>query len=241
MTRRILPLFFGLLGLVVGPFTMAAAAAEPVGTVQLVKAWAYERQPPAAWESLLFKDRVYMDQLLRTVEDGALHVQFRDGTRLRMGAKSEAVIDRYIYNPTRRRGEFGVQLGKGIFRFITGGMNKKGVRIETPAAWIGVRGTDFIVHVGENIIIQVISGTVIITPKAPGGTASVVTAGQTMGISPGDTAASPTTAPSLDYALSKGGGVEPAGSEGGESGGNGDGGNGGGSGGNGGDGGGGKR
>lgn len=242
MTRRILPTLFALQILIVGPFAMVAAAAESVGTVQLVKIWAYEKQPPKAWENLVFKDEVYMNQWLRTVEDGALHVEFLDGTRLRMGAKSEAVIDRYLYNPTRRRGEIGLQLSKGVFRFITGGMNKNGVRIETPSAWLGVRGTDFTVHIGEKTIIHVISGVVVITPKAPGGATTVVTAGQTKGIGPGDTAAAPAVAPSLDYALSKGGGILSSGPEGGESGGVGDGGgNGGGDGGDGGGGGGGGK
>ncbi len=229
MTRLLLiPALFAALAAATQP---AAAEPSPVGVVQLVKVWAYERKPPAEWDELLLRENVYTDQWLRTVPEGALHVRFADGTQLRLGADSQMVVDRYVYDPNKGDEVFVSRLAKGMFRFISGNLKSRNVSVDTPTLVLGIRGTDFIVKVGPKTVVQVVSGSVVVTPKAPGASSTVLTAGQVAAVGPGDTAASPAAEPGFDYGLSGDGGVDASGSglgDGGGAGGSGDSGGGGG-------------
>ncbi len=209
MTRLLLiPALFAALAAAILP---AAAETSPVGVVQLVKVWAYERKPPEDWNELLLRENVYTDQWLRTVPEGALHVRFVDGTQLRLGADSQMVVDRYVYDPNKGDEVFVSRLAKGMFRFISGNLQSRDVRVDTPTLVLGIRGTDFIVKVGPKTVVQVVSGSVVVTPKTPGASSTVLTAGEVAAVGPGDTAASPAAEPGFDYGLSGDGGVDASG------------------------------
>ena len=208
MTMKRFLLIPALFAALVAATLPAAAQTPPVGVVQLVKVWAYERTPPADWDELLLRENVYMNQWLRTVPEGALHVRFADGTQLRLGADSQMVVDRFVYDPNNGDGIFVSRLAKGMFRFISGSVNPRGVSVETPVVVLGIRGTDFIVQVGTKTVVQVVSGSVEITPKTPGGSSTVLTAGEVAAVGPGDTAAGPAEEPAFDYGLSGDGGVD---------------------------------
>ncbi len=168
---------FGVLGLGGG----MSASSQTVGAVNLVKVWAYSRDDGAAnWGDLYANDAVAMAQGLRTPSGGALHVRFTDDTDLRLGSEAEIVVDRFVFNPSTGAGALQAEISRGVMRFITGRIQKDGVRIGTPTAVIGVRGTDFIVEVGQDgtTTVQVLEGVVVITPRGGGETASIP-AGQT--------------------------------------------------------------
>ena len=76
----------------------------------------------------------------------ASHVQMLllDGTSFQIGANSQVVIDRFVYDPSQSASEVGASVARGSFRFISGSPTHRrpgqsGIR--TPAATIGVRGT----------------------------------------------------------------------------------------------------
>lgn len=198
-----------VLGAVLGLGMAASASAQTVGNVNLVKVWAYGRDSAnASWGDLYQSDPVLMAQGLRTPTGGALHVRFTDDTDLRLGSEAEIVVDRFVFNPSTGAGAFQAEIGKGVLRFITGRMQKDGVRIGTPAAWIGVRGTDFIVQVAADgtTTVQVIEGEVIITPRGGGETASIP-AGQTAQVAMAATSvAVGVAAPAADPGVSENGG-----------------------------------
>jgi hypothetical protein len=79
-------------------------------------------------------------------------ISMSDETLLSLGQNSVMVIDRYSFNPVTREGRVETSILKGTFRFVTGligWLNPGAIKVTTPTAVIGVRGTDFIVEVHD--------------------------------------------------------------------------------------------
>ena len=81
---------------------------------------------------------------LRTGADGSVGVTLKDDTRLSLGPSSEVRLERYVYAPGE--GGFGMVLNfvRGVAAYVSGRMAKlapDSIRLETPAAIVGVRGT----------------------------------------------------------------------------------------------------
>jgi FecR protein len=68
----------------------------------------------------------------------------KDGTQLTLGENATLVVDEFIYDPYRSRGELAIRVVKGAFLYAGGLIDKEtgaNVRIRTPLAAIGIRGT----------------------------------------------------------------------------------------------------
>lgn len=75
---------------------------------------------------------------------------FEDDTVVSIGPKSEIVIQDFMFNPVEKELSFVARMVKGTFSFITGQIAKlapKNVKLETPDATLGVRGTKFLVKI----------------------------------------------------------------------------------------------
>ena len=62
------------------------------------------------------------------------------------------VVDRYNFDSTTHAGNFDASLKKGTLAVISGKMVKQSpdaMKVRTPAAIMGVRGTEFVVQVEE--------------------------------------------------------------------------------------------
>ncbi len=69
------------------------------------------------------------------------HLVFLDGSGLTVGANSELVIDKFVFDPNSNVGDLAINATKGAFRFVGGAISKKSdVIIRTPTGYIGVRG-----------------------------------------------------------------------------------------------------
>ena len=77
-----------------------------------------------------------------TGKASAVDIRLIDESTLIMGETSELILDSMVYNPNRGVVEGTITAVKGIFRFSTSGV-KMDFTINTPAATIGVRGTEF--------------------------------------------------------------------------------------------------
>lgn len=163
----------------------SAEAAGEIGAVRLVKVWAYGTAPQAQRAPLYRADDLFADELVETVENGALHVRFLDNTKLRLGSSSRVTLDSFVYDPDTGAGEMVADLGEGVFRFITGKLNKEGFQIRTPVAVIGVRGTDFVVVVAPDgaTTVSVLEGLVEVTARGGGGDSAGVGVGQAVLVS----------------------------------------------------------
>jgi hypothetical protein len=96
-------------------------------------------------------DAVYAIDTLKTDTDGTLGVTLMDDTRLSLGPSSEVRLERYVFAPAE--GGLGMVLNfvRGVAAYVSGRMAKlapDAIRLETPAAIVGVRGTTVAIKVG---------------------------------------------------------------------------------------------
>lgn len=182
-------LFAALTAAVVLPGLGKAQQAQKVGEATMVYQGA-SRTPPGGRRLDLWPDYpVYFRDTLRTLETiGALHVEFSDGTELRMGEGAAMQIDAYVYDPGAGAGEAAISVSKGLARFVTGKLSGPGFRVRTPTALIGIRGTDFSVWVeeerGNKTTVWVNEGEVEVTPLA-GGPSARVRENEVVAVEPG--------------------------------------------------------
>ena len=107
---------------------------------------------------------------------------------------------------------------QGVFRFISGKINKRGIRLLTPTVGIGIRGTDFTVAIATDggTSVSVAEGEIEITPTV-GGDPVIVATGQIATVS----ATSPNVSISSGNAASNDPGLSEAGPDSGGQGGDG--------------------
>jgi len=100
---------------------------------------------PAKGSDVISKDD------LRT-GDGRMQVKFVDDSKLRMTEHTRIVIDNVVFDEDPSKSDLAMTFAQGTARFITGSLGtieKENIRLRTPTASIGIRGTDFTVTVDE--------------------------------------------------------------------------------------------
>ena len=123
-----------------------AAVAADVGEVKVAQGTAYlergaEKLPVRVGLPVQAADKVV------TGADGTVGITFADNSLLSVGPDA---IDRYVFDSTTHAGQFDSTLSKGTLAVISGKMVKQSpdaMRVHTPSAIMGVRGTEFIVKV----------------------------------------------------------------------------------------------
>ena len=127
------------------------ARAEDVGQIKVAKGAVHverdgKRLPAAVGMAVRQSDT------LITGADGSAGVTFSDNSLLSTGPNSVLIVDKYTFNTTTHAGEFDASLKKGTLAVVSGKIVKQSpgaMRVRTPAAIMGVRGTDFVVQVDE--------------------------------------------------------------------------------------------
>ena len=87
---------------------------------------------------------------LRTGSDGKVGVTLNDDTRLSLGPNSELKLERFTYAPAESGFGLVLRFVRGVSTYVSGRIAKlapDSVRLETPAAIIGVRGTTLAISV----------------------------------------------------------------------------------------------
>jgi len=95
---------------------------------------------------------IRLSDALVTGADGSVGVTFSDNSLLSTGPNSVLVVDRYSFDSTTHAGRFDASLKKGTLAVVSGKMVKQSpdaMKVHTPAAIMGVRGTEFAVQVEE--------------------------------------------------------------------------------------------
>ena len=93
---------------------------------------------------------VFEADSLRTGADGRLGVTMNDDTRVSLGPSSEVSLDRFAYAPADGRFGFVLRVVRGVVAYVSGRIAKlspDSIRLETPAAVVGVRGTALAIRV----------------------------------------------------------------------------------------------
>jgi len=91
-----------------------------------------------------------MDAAVTT--NGTMRIDFVDDTRVDITQHSKLIIDEFVYDPANDIRSLSLKASLGTVRYASGQIAKKykqNVKIRTPSANIGVRGTDFVMVVDE--------------------------------------------------------------------------------------------
>ncbi len=89
---------------------------------------------------------------LETGPNGAMGVTFVDNTTMSLGPKSRIALTEFVFDPNRDKYSFVSTISSGTFMFVSGLIGKispGSVAVKTPVASIGIRGTRFLVKVGQ--------------------------------------------------------------------------------------------
>ncbi|MEK6636558.1 MAG: FecR domain-containing protein [Pseudomonadota bacterium] len=88
--------------------------------------------------------------ILTTGKNGRIGATFYDNSRFAAGPNSRVVINEFLFDDTTHDGKFVTQVDRGSLAIISGQIakkNKDAMRVRTPTALLGVRGTRFVVEV----------------------------------------------------------------------------------------------
>ena len=140
MTCRFRLRLIGSLAFAAAILSPSFAAAETVGRTSALVPSATQ-QAGAAPASLNLNDAILRNAVLETAKGGALEVTFADNSKLSMGEGSQAVVDEFTYAGPGSPGSQSMKMTRGLFRFVSGAVQKDRVKLETPAVTIGIRGT----------------------------------------------------------------------------------------------------
>ena len=93
---------------------------------------------------------VFEADTLRTGADGRVGVTLNDDTRVSLGPASEVRLDRFAYAPSSGQLGLVLRVVRGVAAYVSGRIAKlapDSIRLETPAAIVGVRGTTLALRV----------------------------------------------------------------------------------------------
>ena len=141
-----------------GVLTLVLAAATPVlgqqppspaGRIKIVSGSAFVMR-----DSGLIRAQagqvVFEADGLRTGIDGHIGVTLKDDTRVSLGPGSEVRLEQFVYAPASGSLGLVLKIMRGAVAYVSGQIAKlspDSVRLETPAAIVGVRGTSLAIRV----------------------------------------------------------------------------------------------
>jgi hypothetical protein len=138
-----------LILVVAAPPAFAQAPQTPVGRIKIASGSAFiiRNGTQVAAEA---GQPIFEADALRTGADGRLGVTLKDDTRVSLGPASEMRVDRFVFAPAEGRMELVLNVVRGVMAYVSGRIAKlapDSIRLETPAAVMGVRGTTLALHV----------------------------------------------------------------------------------------------
>ena len=131
--------------------TPVLAQAAPAGRIKVASGAVFIVRAQTATAAKI-GDIVYESDILRTGADGHLGVTLKDETRVSLGPSSEVRLDRFLYSPAEGQFAFVLRVFHGIAAYVSGRIAKlspDAVRLETPTAIVGIRGTRVLIKVAS--------------------------------------------------------------------------------------------
>jgi hypothetical protein len=108
-----------------------------------------------------------------TTANSKAGITFKDDTKVQITEHSKLVIDNFIYDDNKKTGKLGIKMALGTLKYTSGQIAKNDpqmVKVDTPSATIGVRGTDF-----SSTVDEIGRSTIILLPSCPVGWKNVET------------------------------------------------------------------
>lgn len=142
--------FIAIMGVAMAGFGPAWAEDGAVGHIKKLSGEASvlrggDARPAALGDALSESDEVM------TGTDGSMGIVFADNTVFSIGPNTHLALEEFAYNPSTLEGSMLADLLSGTLAVTTGDLARgspDAVRLRTPSAILGVRGTRFLVRVG---------------------------------------------------------------------------------------------
>jgi hypothetical protein len=128
----------------------AAPAVDPIGNVATLTGVATVIRNNAAAAPLKLKDDIFKNDVLQTSANSTLGVTFNDETTFNLTANARITVDNYVYEEGGSNNAALFNIAKGTVAFVASAVAKTGdMKISTPTATLGIRGTTGLVEVPE--------------------------------------------------------------------------------------------
>jgi hypothetical protein len=165
----------------------AGFAIEPAGSVVRLQGSATATMPTGFARPLFVGSTVLVGDRLETAAEARLQVRMNDGGVLTLGQMSSLLVEVYRRDPPD--GVAALKALSGVFLMASGAIARLGnerLVIETPAAILGVRGTEVWGNVGLDGTTEValLSGAGV-TVQTPDGRVEMTAAGSGVTVAPG--------------------------------------------------------
>lgn len=145
--------FLGLaVALAVSCAAFSARAEDTIGQVKTAKGEVKVLRHGAT-QSLAVGDHVFQSDTISTAKGASVGITFVDNSMISLGPSSQLALDRFQFDTTTHAGVFNTSLTKGTLAVKSGQIvqqTPEAMHIKTPAALLGVRGTEFVVRADEN-------------------------------------------------------------------------------------------
>jgi hypothetical protein len=165
--------------LVLGALNVPAPAiAAPAGEITHVSGAVIAQKPNGQSKILSVKSSVDEGDVLATSDNAYARVKFTDGGEVVLRPATQVKIDRFNFEEQKPQGDGMVlSLLKGGMRAVTGLLGRRNpaaVRVATPSATIGIRGTTFQAQIvapggggalAPGLYVSVIDGAINLTNK----------------------------------------------------------------------------
>jgi FecR protein len=131
------------------PSPAQAAADEPIGNVATLTGSASVTRNNAS-TPLKLQDDIFLNDVLQTSANSTLGVTFNDTTTFNLTANARITVDNFVYEDGGKQNGALFDVAKGTVAFVAAAVAKTGdMKISTPTATLGIRGTSGLVEVPE--------------------------------------------------------------------------------------------
>lgn len=148
-----LPTFKYVLILTCGCVALAQAGAEEAaGVVKTIKGTVQIEHAGSSASAAIGSDVFSSDRVV-TGPESSVGITLRDTTQLSAGANTILELNQFAFDATTHDGVLNATVKHGSLSVISGKLAKArpdAVRFSTPTTTLGVRGTEFIIEVGDS-------------------------------------------------------------------------------------------
>jgi hypothetical protein len=131
------------------PADTQSADDDPIGNVATLTGSASVTRNNAA-TALKLKDDIFKNDVLQTSANSTLGVTFNDATTFNLTANARIAVDNFVYEDGGKANAALFNVAKGTVAFVAAAVAKSGdMKISTPTATIGIRGTSGLIEVPE--------------------------------------------------------------------------------------------
>ena len=128
-----------------------ALADDAAGVVKTLKG-SVQIERRAGNAGAVVGSEVYGSDRIVTGPQSSVGITLRDSTQLSAGANTILDLNKFAFNTTTHDGVLDATVKRGSLAVISGKLakaNPDAVRFSTPTTTLGVRGTEFIIEVGD--------------------------------------------------------------------------------------------